>query len=384
MIDKVEAAWPVGRPVLSRLLDLTEYKARVLLEAISEQAPGEAYQRQHLLDLEAQVEMLQKKSAAVEALTEVFSTAVRQLPKLKIDPLPREVDDDLDPEEALVHFSDVHVGAEVSAEQTGGLGSYNFEAFLRRKARAVHALRSILRYTPNPIPRFHVVLGGDIIEGGTIFRGQQRQICLPVVKQVTFAYEHFADLIRTLAEMFPEVVVSCVVGNHGRLGQKGEFAPTDNLDWLLYWFLQERFAGVENVRFNIPDTWWMVLEVNGWKFHVSHGEDFRAWAGIPFYGAQKYKGRLREMLRESFASATGERADFDYLLVGHHHEMADFGNILMNGSWVGGSEFSVKQLQCGGLPYQTLIGVHERQGIAWRRALVLEDRRNLPELTVYS
>jgi hypothetical protein len=322
----------------------------------------------------------------VKQFVSTVTDAVKELPELEIynAPLDREVNPDLDPEDIVLHISDTQIGSWVSSEHTGGMGEYNYSIFCERMDRYVHAIQRILMYHPNKLETCHVVFGGDMIDGGTIFLGHQRHIDTLVVKQVVYGYEHFSRLIADLSTMFDEVVVSGVPGNHGRLGKKGEMTPTDNLDWLLYYFLQERCSNLSNVRFNIPDTWWMILKVRGWKFLVSHGDDFKAWNQIPFYGALRYKMKMRELLRECYCHNGGDFPDFDAILVGHHHEMASFGNIFMNGNWVGGSEFSLKQLQVGGPPYQQVFGVHDNVMRAWSRPVILEPLKNLPPIPVYS
>ena len=336
--------------------------------------------------LEKELAKAYAQRSVVRQLVDATVNAVHDLPQLEIfnHDLDRPINDELDPEDVILHISDCQIGSWVSPEYTGGLGNYDYPVFCNRVDRYVHNVRKILRYHPNKIETCHIVLGGDIVDGGTIFLGHQRQIDTLVVKQVVYAYEHLSRIIADMAGMFDEVVVSCIPGNHGRIGKKGEMSPTDNMDWLAYYFLQERCASIENVRFNIPDTWWMVLKVRGWKWLISHGDDFKAWSGIPFYGALRYKNKMRELLSDTFCKNGEEFPDFDAILVGHHHELASFSNIFMNGNWVGGSEFSLKTLQAGGMPYQQMIGVHDRVLKAWYRPIMLEDVRTLPAMPVYS
>ncbi len=197
------------------------------------------------------------------------------------------------------------------------------------------------------------------------------------------AYESLTQLTADLLETFERVDVISVPGNHGRLGRRDELAPADNLDWLAGYFLRERFGGEKRVRVHLPDTWWALVDVRGWKFLVAHGDEFRSWLGIPFYGAQRFKARMAELLAKSFRpDKNGGVVSFDFVITGHHHEIADFSGMYTNGSWVGGSEFSLKRLQSGGLPYQWMLGVHDTIGVSWARKLVLADRRQLPEAPI--
>ncbi len=76
--------------------------------------------------------------------------------------------------------------------------------------------------------------------------------------------------------------------------------------------------------------------------------------------------------------------DFDALITGHFHEIAHFNGIYMNGTFVGGSEFSLKDLQAGGAPNQLMLGVHDTYGVSWTRKLFLADPRLKPQVEVYS
>jgi hypothetical protein len=382
-----------GAVSLSRALDCTEYRAEVLLKHIRNDASPESSHhptqlRQRISELECELSVLKTARGRMHIVAEAMAKEIHRLPKLTIEKYHRNINKKLDQEDIVLVISDVHVGSWVSPDATGGLGNYSYEIFVRRLERLIKAVFSILSYMPHHVPRIHVVFAGDIVDGGRIFKGHARQTDLIVAQQVTKAYEKFAHLIAVLAGIDGvEVVVSTVPGNHGRIGDKGELSPTDNFDWLVGWFLQERFdlLGVKNVRFNLPETWWMLLKVRETAFHISHGEAFKGWAGIPFYGALRYKQKLRELLRETFAkSGDGEPPDFDALLCGHHHELAWFGGIYMNGTFVGGSEYSLKDLQVGGPPYQLMLGVHDTIGVSWQRKLVLADPKNKPMVPVYS
>jgi hypothetical protein len=380
-----------GAVRISRALGCTKYRAVTALQVIhGEVAPNDKHSpnqmRVRISELEKELASFQDAEGRVNLVAEAMAAEVKKLPRIKLDKYTRTTSKKLDPEDIVILISDVHVGAWVNPAATGGLGEYSYKVFVRRLERLTSAVFSILKYMPHHVPRIHVVFVGDIVDGGRIFKGHARQTDLIVAKQLTHAYERFKNFVEVIAGIEGvEVIVSTVPGNHGRIGDKGELSPIDNFDWLLGWFLRERFEGVKNVRFNLPETWWMLLKVRETGFHVSHGDAFRSWAGIPFYGALRYKQKLRELMHETFAkSDDGEPPDFDAILCAHHHEVAYFNNIYMNGTWVGGSEYSLKDLQVGGPPYQLMLGVHDVHGVSWTRKLVLADPKNKPAIPVYS
>jgi len=391
--DVLKAHPEYGAKSLSRALSCTQYRAEVLLKHLRDDVPPDSkhhptQMRQRIKELESELAILKTARGRMKIVADAMAKEIHKLPKITIDKYQRSIDKKLDSEDIVIVISDVHVGSWVSPAATGGLGDYSYQVFVRRLDRLIKAVFSILSYMPHHVPRIHVVFAGDIVDGGRIFRGHARQTDLIVAQQVTRAYEKFAHLVAVLAGIKGvEVVVSTVPGNHGRIGDKGELSPIDNFDWLVGWFLQERFdlLNIKNVRFNLPETWWMLLKVRETAFHVSHGDSFKSWAGIPFYGALRYKQKLRELLRETFAkTGEGEPPDFDAMITGHFHELAYFGGIYMNGTFVGGSEYSLKDLQVGGPPYQLMLGVHDSIGVTWSRKLVLADPKDKPLVPVYS
>ena len=64
-----------------------------------------------------------------------------------------------------------------------------------------------------------------------------------VVEQVMFAVDRIAEFAAWVAALYPwKVKCFCVVGNHGRVGKKGEQSPLSNFDHLVYWILAEKLA----------------------------------------------------------------------------------------------------------------------------------------------
>ena len=326
-----------------------------------------------------------RKKHLYEVMGDAFISAVGALPKIDTPKISRGiVRKELDDEAVTILFSDAQIGSLVKAGETGGIGNYNKDVFCERLENFQNNMVKILKYHPNPMSVLYVDFLGDIIEGSTIFKGQLRQIDMNTVEQVLFASEKIAHTLNFLSTLFGKVVVNAIVGNHGRVGEKGVNSPLDNFDYLVYKYLEDRLKTNKRIRFNISPTWWMIVEKKEHKFLLAHGDDFKSWLRIPFYGALRYRQNMIELLRESFNKVINGKVDFDFLEVGHHHEPAEFSRIIMNGNWVGASEFSGKRLQAGGMPTQMVFGSHPVYGITWIRKVFLEDPRELPCMKVYN
>jgi len=274
----------------------------------------------------------------------------------------------LDNEEAVLLISDVQMGTKIDLRDSGGLGAFNARILQREVTYLQETVTSILtRYHPN-VRKLHIFYIGDMVEGETIFPGQLRSIDMNLVQQVLFGWDAFAQFTAHFAGFLEQVDCWGVIGNHGRLGKKGEHSPLSNFDYLLYKMMADRHKTIPNIRWTIPETWWAVADVLGWKWLLVHGDDAgQGWAGIPFYAFIRHKQRYRELLR----ALKNQFSDFDYMAAGHISQIAHFNEIWINGSWPGGTEFSLKRLQLGDLPAQWLIGVHEKYGTTWARPIKL-------------
>ena len=98
--------------------------------------------------------------------------------------------------------------------------------------------------------------------------------------------------------------------------------------------------------------------------------------GIPFYGIKREKDNINNMLAKF-------REHADYLIAGHFHTKADFEDIFMNGSFVGGDSYSIGDLRRMDLPYQILLGVNSKHGVVWKRPISLIDNPRELKIKIY-
>lgn len=357
-------------------------KKRAVAEAHGAE-PGEVVSPVEKLDrdlLQKQLARVTARQTFYEVVGDRIVQAVRELPKLPpVRPPKIQIKKGLTEEEMVLVISDVQAGLTTSAKESGGLGEFNTSILLEEIEYLKVSLISIMKYHPN-VKRLHVWFNGDIVEGEDIFGGQLREIDQNLIQQILFVVEHFARFLHMCAGLFEEVRCTGVVGNHGRIGRKGEHSPMANFDYLCYRWLQERLAaaGTANVTWSIPETWWMINDVLGWRFLQVHGDDTgSSFGGIPLYGMIRHKARYREMLRTAAQLSGGVKVpgdmpmDFDYMVLGHHSQAAQLQNIISAGSWPGGTEFSLKRLQLADVPSAPLFAVNRAHGMTWRRDVQL-------------
>lgn len=334
------------------------------------------------------VKALSARQTLYEVIGERVVASVGQLAALPpVRPLRLVFPKDQSKEEMVLVISDVQAGQVVNAKEMGGLGNFNSNVLIQEIDNLQEAVLRIRRYHPN-VRKIHVPFVGDIVEGNTIYQGQLRSVDANVIEQVIFCVEHFARMLHFLCHLFDEVECYGVIGNHGRIGLKGELSPMANFDYLIYKWLEERLRTVKQVKWAIPDTWWQIMPVLGWRFLLVHGDNAgSSYGSIPYYAvtrhATKYQNLFRTMKRIDFPAEVGnigvpqEIGDgFDVMICGHFSTAAILntpgGLVIMNGSFPGGTELSLKSMQLGDIPSQTLFAVHQKWGVTWHRHINLK------------
>lgn len=318
-------------------------------------------------------ERLLQERASLEMLTDAIRDAVRSVPYVEV---PRFADTSaaytFDEEEACLLLGDLQVGETVDIEGTGGLGHYNKDVFLRRAATLELKVERILsgHQQYQPIKVLNIFGLGDFVEGMTIYPGQLSHIDLDVIEQIFHGANRVAQMIIYWLGLVDHINLFGVLGNHGRIGRKGELPTTANLDYLFLKHLElllKEYIEAGRITAEFPKTWFQLVERQNHRFFIVHGDDIKGWMSLPWYGAQRAVQRWQELIVQRF----------DYFIFGHHHTEATWESnakeVIANGSWVGTNEYSAKQLNVGGRPSQQFFGLHPTQGKTWTYRLFLDD-----------
>lgn len=283
------------------------------------------------------------------------------------------------PESVVMLVSDYHAGEVVSSEELGGLSVYDWETFRRRWQYHVDTVGGICfgKLTGYDLPRLYVPMLGDMVTG--IIHDELRETAEGTVMEWVCDGAHLiAQGIRQLAAEFPEVVVDCVIGNHGRLDKRVRFKKRYvNYDYLLYRFIALELRDLPHVTVRCNKSFYSLLEVPGATLLNLHGDNIKSWSGIPWYGITRAVTNLSLLLH-------AQRRSFDVVNLGHFHNAGTLDRIdselVINGSAVGGNEFSIGALFTSTRPAQILYGVHPERGKTWEFKLdlshgdVTEDR----------
>lgn len=276
---------------------------------------------------------------------------------------------DYKPQSLVVLFSDAQIGEKVDLEETQ-LGEYNIEIFKKRVENYYDSIMSITdrHRKTTPINDLHIFMLGDIVEGSQIYRGQGSRITDNLMDQFFKGKDIVSRFVSEISGNFEKVNISCVAGNHGRVGRKDEERFYVNWDYMMYKYMADTMKNHKNLEWNIPKSWWTISKVQNSKFYLTHGDDLVRYMGIPWYSMERMDNRGTKMLQ-----LIGE--DYNHLVMGHHHQAVMWdggpGERIVNGSFSSANYYAAKKLHLMTKPKQIIFGVHPDKGISFRYILDL-------------
>ena len=313
-----------------------------------------------------------KKATTTEIITELFESSLATLPKeIKMIPINRPVGKIFKPQVACLDLGDWHMGQVVDPNLTGGITEYSFDIFKHRLRLLRDSIIEIMELERSKIPIDTLYINGlgDFVTGEHIYLNQPYQIDRAAIDQVVEGSQFWVEeFFIPLLKVFKKVRMYAVAGNHGRVGQKGEYNYKTNWDYMFYKFVETMLTGQKRFEMFTSESSMMIYEypeAPDYKHLIAHGDEVRSWMGIPFYGLERFTSRVISLYN----------IPINYVHIGHHHRKCDIdiahGELMINGSAVGGSVYSVKDLQVATPAKQLFYGFSPSRGKTWQYDLVL-------------
>jgi hypothetical protein len=258
------------------------------------------------------------------------------------------------PESAVAVFADWQLG-----KVTPSFNTQVLEERIERYGDALQRITGIQR-SDHPVDELRVYLLGDLVEGEMIFPGQSHLIDSSLYQQVlAHGPRILGNFIRRALGIYPSVKVVGVIGNHGRLGKRGDFHPESNADAMMYEATRLVLAREDRLTWEPAFTpgerhWYAIDEVQGHRFFLFHGDQFKT----PLYANVFEQGVL----------AWQNMFGFKYSLSGHYHR-PNRSKIGSGTHWASGSPesdntFAAEKVKAKGEPSQWLLFVHPRRGVS--------------------
>jgi len=328
----------------------------------------------NIQDLERQ---LTRAKATTSVIVDAISTVVKDLPPIKVPTFIIKKGMHK-PETAMLELGDIHVGEKVLKQDVANVAEYDFDKFIKRMEILRDGIIECIdiQRSKIPIDTLDINMLGDIVTGEDIYLGQNRNIDMELTKQ-TFEGAHALSelLLSPMCAYFKKVRVRAVWGNHGRgWGRPGQVHPRTNFDYIVYRFLNEQYKNQSNIEFYIaecPLMLYILPEAPKYTHLISHGDEVGRWMSIPFYGIQRDMGRYVQLFN----------TNIHYWHMGHHHSAAKidmpYGEQIVNGTFVEGTELSVLKMKTKSRPKQLLYGFNNSRGITWRYDIQLSPMVNM-------
>ena len=335
----------------------------------------------HKEELQRRIEMLEKDLAKSRAVNSIIIDTVKNsiavLKPLKIPTIIISSKKMHKAETAMLELGDLHIGEKIVKEEVANVTEYNFDIFCKRLDVLTEGIAECINIQRSKIPidTLDINVLGDIVTGENIYLGQTRNTDMMLMDQTFEGANRLANrLILPCAQMFNKVRLRCVWGNHGRVGKPGEFHQKTNFDYIVYVFLKEVLKRQKNVEFYIAECPVMLFklpEAPSWTHLISHGNEVGSWMSIPFYGMERDHGKYMQLFG----------MNINYWHLAHHHRACridvPYGERLLNGTFVGGSELSVMKMKTLSQPKQLFFGFNEKRGITWRYDIQLDTMKQL-------
>jgi len=273
-------------------------------------------------------------------------------------------------EVALLHATDWQYGKRTLSYNSGVAHERLAKVLPNKLAKLTDIQRA-----DHPVRKLVLMLGGDMVEGVSIFPGQAFEVDSTLYEQL-FASAHTAEtLIRSCAEMFEQVEVWTEYGNHGRIGRRGDVPGQDNIDLMLYRILADRTRDLKRVQWHISTNWHQIVIEGNYRALLVHGDEIKSFGGqTPAFGiARKVNGW-----------AAGVIDPFIDAYMGHFHQplviplSSGLGRIFLTPSPESDNQFAKEFVAASGTPAQRLHFVDTDRARVTAEYLVYLDEPSMP------
>ena len=278
-----------------------------------------------------------RREALAQRLVSAMQDSVQAITPLPLLPIVSSASTDHD-QLAVALLSDLHIGEVVDPEETGGLAQYNMQIFNRRLALWTHKVIDLVTFRRSfvHVPELLIAGLGDWVSGSIhdeLARTNEGHETSILSRGAYLVAQSFA----LLSPHFENIHFHGVVGNHGRMTKRPEAKERwNNWDYLMYQLVALFCRDIENIHFHIPKSFYTVVDANGLRLLLIHGDNIKSYMSIPFYGINRAISNFHDILQNT-------EHQFDGVLMGHFHSAADIdkfaGPVLISSSFKGGDEF---------------------------------------------
>lgn len=237
-------------------------------------------------------------------------------------------------------LSDLHIGSDISKEQTGQLDFGKLEES-RRLARVIKEVMDY-KLEHRDDTRLNVLILGDIIQNQL----HDQRDGAPLAEQAVRAINLLNQALAQLSANFRDIRVFCNTGNHGRnTGRHHDRAVNqkwDSIETVIYYATKESCKALKNITFIIPKTPYVVYEVFNKKIFATHGDTVLN----PGYPGKGIRTGFVENQINKINSSLKDSDEYSVFVLGHVHvasitHLSNRAALMTNGALVPPDEFAV-------------------------------------------
>lgn len=280
----------------------------------------------------------------------------------------------------VVHISDTHFGANIEANEMRGINAFNWVIASRRMALLAE---QTVGYKPQyrGDTELVIVINGDIIAG---MIHDQEWFADLLAKQTAGTLKILIQFISYCARSFGKVRVVMTSGNHGRSMHKSNKGRSTTHKWdsyetMIYLGVKHAIeAKCPNVKCEIPETPYAIVEIQGHNFFITHG-DTVVNAGNP--GSSLNMKSLNTQIK----NLSSFNMKFAGVMLGHTHvstvqTLDNSTKLLVNGTLSGSDPYVQSIGIFSNNPEQTLFEVTKEHAVGDIRFIDLRKADSRSEL----
>jgi hypothetical protein len=267
-------------------------------------------------------------------------------------------------------LSDLHWGERVFKTQVNGVNEYNLEIARKRLRHVIETVPYLLKILDPQMryPGIVVKLGGDMV-GGNIHDELAATNEMNIMPTWLDLYTQLVSGLTYLANIFGNVFVPCVSGNHDRDTKKTWHKDRNatSFGWLLYQMLADKFRDDKRFTFYIPDSADALYRVYNTRMLLTHGDQFPGSDSIIGPIGSLMRGTQKKQQMKSAVDQT-----FDVLECGHWHQRITLSHLIVNNSLKGYDEYAYAHNFRFSRASQNLWTTHADIGINWEMEVLAE------------
>jgi hypothetical protein len=282
----------------------------------------------------------------------------------------------------MTMWSDWHYGEVVRPDEVSGLNDFNSDVAKARVKRLVNTTSDLCFHHmgngKTEYPGIIVCVNGDIMTGDIHQELNETNDRTPQ-GQINDLTDIMISAIENLALKFGNVCVFWTVGNHGRGTMKPRMKARvrTSYEWVIGCNVERYFRKNKHVRIIVPVETDIHFNVYGQRFMQTHGDNLGTKGGDGIIGSI---GPIMRGAMKVGRSESQVGRDFDWLLLGHWHQMLWLPGCIVNNSLKGFDEFARLALRAPySRPSQALWFVNPEHGLTARWEVYLEGQLQAEE-----